>query len=106
MRIAPGTRNSQNLELGTLQGEHGASLCRCDFHHKDIRHGRQRLPNFPYLTTFRINTCKSVSKQSTLTTFRINTCEKPRGRGAPRVTASDNVRPTPAYLGRLLEGIS
>src|SRR5260370_23360146 len=28
------------------------------------------------LTTFRINTCKSVSKQRTLTTFRINTCEK------------------------------
>jgi len=35
-------------------------------------------------TTFRINTCKSVSKQSTLTTFRINTCEKPgEGGGAP-----------------------
>src|SRR5260370_8355685 len=38
----------------------------------------------PDLTTFRINTCKSVSKQRTLTTFRINTCEKPRGEGAPR----------------------
>src|SRR5258708_1862683 len=33
------------------------------------------------LTTFRINTCKSVSKQRTLTPFRINTYEKPRGRG-------------------------
>ncbi len=31
--------------------------------------------------SFRINTCKSVSKQTTLTPFRINTCEKPRGRG-------------------------
>jgi len=31
--------------------------------------------------SFRINTCKSVSKQTTLTSFRINTCEKPRGRG-------------------------
>jgi hypothetical protein len=29
----------------------------------------------------RINTCKSVSKQSTLTTFRMNTYEKPRGEG-------------------------
>src|SRR5260370_12610474 len=29
-------------------------------------------------TTFRINTCKSVSKQRTLTPFRINTYEKPR----------------------------
>jgi hypothetical protein len=35
----------------------------------------------PSLTTFRINTCKSVSKQSTLTTFRINTCEKHSGGG-------------------------
>jgi hypothetical protein len=34
------------------------------------------------LSTFRINTCKSVSKQTTLTSFRINTYEKPRG-GAP-----------------------
>src|SRR6266481_1297220 len=31
------------------------------------------------LTTFRMNTCKSVSKQRTLTIFRINTCEKPGG---------------------------
>src|SRR6266852_8767033 len=30
----------------------------------------------PRLTTFRINTCKSVSKQRTLTPFRMNTCEK------------------------------
>src|SRR5258707_1391774 len=34
-----------------------------------------------YASTFRMNTCKSVSKQKTLTPFRINTCEKPRGRG-------------------------
>ena len=31
------------------------------------------------LTPFRINTCKSVSKQTTLTSFRINTYEKHRG---------------------------
>src|ERR1700676_889159 len=37
----------------------------------------------PHVTTFRMNTCKSVSKQSTLTTFRMNTYEKPRG-GGPR----------------------
>src|SRR5713226_1403751 len=30
---------------------------------------------------FRINTCKSVSKERTLTPFRINTYEKHRGRG-------------------------
>src|SRR6202048_2014298 len=33
------------------------------------------------LTSFRINTCKSVSKQRTLTPFKMNTYEKPRGRG-------------------------
>jgi len=35
------------------------------------------------LTTFRINTCKSVSKQRTLTPFRINTYKK-QGRGVPQ----------------------
>ena len=34
------------------------------------------------LSTFRMNTCKSISKQTTLTSFRINTCEKP-GEGGP-----------------------
>ncbi len=33
------------------------------------------------LTPFRINTCKSVSKQMTLTPFRINTYEKQGGGG-------------------------
>jgi hypothetical protein len=49
---------------------------------------RQRPPTAHYppltthspLTTFRMNTCKSVSKQSTLTTFRMNTYVK-RGEG-------------------------
>ena len=35
------------------------------------------------LTTFRMNTCKSVSKQRTLTTFRMNTYEK-QGEGGTR----------------------
>jgi len=35
----------------------------------------------PVLTTFRMNTCKSVSKQRTLTTFRMNTYAKPGGEG-------------------------
>jgi hypothetical protein len=34
-----------------------------------------------FLNTFRINTCKSVSKQRTSSPFRINTYEKPRGEG-------------------------
>src|SRR5258705_4392174 len=33
----------------------------------------------PSSISFRINTCKSVSKQRTLTSFRMNTCEKTRG---------------------------
>src|SRR6266849_6872200 len=40
------------------------------------------------LTTFKINTCKSVSKQATLTPFRINTYEKRGGRGVPVFSAS------------------
>src|SRR5258708_15652530 len=49
------------------------------------------------LSTFRMNTCKSVSKQKTLTPFRINTCEKPRGRGASplRYPSSSRVRISP-----------
>jgi hypothetical protein len=34
------------------------------------------------ITPFRFNTCKSVTKQTTLTPFRMNTYGKPRGRGA------------------------
>jgi hypothetical protein len=40
-----------------------------------------RAPAIP-LSTFRMNTCKSVSKQRTLTPSRMNTYAKPRGRGA------------------------
>jgi hypothetical protein len=36
----------------------------------------------PYISS-RINTCKSVSKQTTLSPFRINTYEKHREGGAP-----------------------
>src|SRR6202030_348169 len=39
------------------------------------------------LTTFRINTCKSVTKQTTLTLFRMNTYAKPRGREVPLQTS-------------------
>jgi hypothetical protein len=36
-------------------------------------------PYAPPLTTFRINTCKSVTKQTTLTIFRMNTYVKTGG---------------------------
>src|ERR1700730_1863183 len=63
----------------TLSGE----LRKPNLKHTIRRSSRVRIASHlgPRLTTFRINTCQSVSKQSTLTTFRINTCEKPRGRG-------------------------
>jgi hypothetical protein len=41
--------------------------------------GARRCPNHSSPTLFRINTCKSVTKQTTLTFFRINTYEKYRG---------------------------
>src|SRR5713226_1120047 len=41
--------------------------------------------------SFRINTCKSVSKQTTLSTFRINTYEKP-GEGGPSPLPPRKVR--------------
>ena len=45
------------------------------------------------LTPFRINTCKSVSKQTTLTSFRINTYEK-RGEGGPLSPTTHRPLPT------------
>src|SRR6266851_2363828 len=42
------------------------------------------------LSTFRINTSKSMSKQMTLSPFRINTCEKTGEGGAPKRTASSS----------------
>ena len=33
------------------------------------------------LKPFRMNTCKTLSKQTTLSAFGMNTCEKPRGEG-------------------------
>src|SRR5713101_655999 len=37
----------------------------------------ERLRHRSSISTFRMNTCKSVSKQTTLTPFRMNTYEKP-----------------------------
>src|SRR5216684_3284257 len=50
-------------------------------------HGRTRFAQFwCNVTPFRINTYKSVSKQTTLTPFRMNTYEKTGGWGAPAIT--------------------
>src|SRR5579859_753967 len=48
-----------------------------DPHSSHLVSGQERQPSKP----FRINTCKSVSKQTTLTPFRINTYEKKGGVG-------------------------
>jgi hypothetical protein len=48
---------------------------------RDGARGAHRCPNHSSPTPFRINTYKSVTKQTTLTLFRINTYEKHGGRG-------------------------
>src|SRR6266852_2894829 len=52
---------------------------------------------------FRMNTCESVSKQSTLNTFRINTCEK-QGGGGPRFPRlqrpASSIQPPEPYAPR------
>src|SRR5216683_5037977 len=50
------------------------------------------------LTPFRINTCKSVSKQTTLTSFRINTYEKHRGEGGRPVLLPPSYAPRNASI--------
>jgi hypothetical protein len=67
---APSTRRlfTQSLEGGVVQRTGGST---------------PNLHNFGApINTFRMNTCKSVSKQRTLTSSRMNTCEKPGGGGA------------------------
>ena len=51
------------------------------FLRRDGAGGANRYPNHPSPTPFRINTCKSVTKQRTLTIFGMNTYKKHRGRG-------------------------
>ncbi len=49
----------------------------------------EKTPQRAGLTTFRINTCKSVSKQRTLTIFRMNTYEK-QGEGYPVIVNQES----------------
>src|SRR5258708_9925918 len=58
------------------------------------------IPDTAYFSA-RINTCKSVSKQTALTPFRINTCEK-IGRGGPPPTRPDPAQPFPNKPGATL----
>src|SRR6266849_4421543 len=55
---------------------------------------REKAPPHPTDTAipFRMNTCKSVSKQRTLSPSRMNTCEKTGG-GGPLATARREKRP-------------
>ncbi len=47
------------------------------------------------VSPFRMNTCKSVSKQSTLTPFRMNTYEKQGGGGSPGRTLTRTPKRVP-----------
>jgi len=50
------------------------------------------------ITPFRINTCKSVTKQTTLTTSRINTYAKTGGRGTPGLSQTFRHFPNQEFL--------
>ena len=52
--------------------------------------------------SFRMNTCKSVSKQRTLTTFRMNTYKKTRGGGQLWLTRKISVTKAAAGIGESL----
>jgi hypothetical protein len=73
-RAKPQSRRSPDLSLRPLTAIYG--LCRFSCPITPI----SRLHN-----PFKMNTCKSVSNQTTLTTFRMNTYEKHRGWGAVMV---------------------
>src|SRR5216684_964162 len=71
-RFFPNSASTQRpLRLFTLSLEGSVILC-------------PKSTQTATLTTFRINTCKSVSKQTTLTPFRMKTYEKPGGGGYAR----------------------
>jgi hypothetical protein len=57
------------------------------------------------LTTFRINTCKSVSKQRTLTTFRMNTYVK-RGEGGTRAKTLVLVTRSPRSVHEIIRRLN
>src|SRR6266446_6144121 len=80
---APKKRNSHKINsLQPLFPKHpGWGYPNASMGHPGTLSGeKERRRSCSSITTFRINTCKSVSKQSTLTTFRMNTYEK-RGEG-------------------------
>src|SRR5229473_2515561 len=63
----------------------------------------EKVPYKPGLTTFRINTCKSVSKQRTLTTFRMNTYEK-QGEGGPVIVNQESEKDSCPQRAQRVEG--
>src|SRR6266478_4533498 len=68
--ISASARRPRRLFTQSLEGRVilGQRIC--------LAKGRSNTETTAALTTFRINTCKSVSKQRTLTPFRINTYKK------------------------------
>src|SRR5260370_42556791 len=64
--------------------------------YRDLRPASPALQNAMPVSSFRINTCESVSKQRTLTIFRINTYEK-QGEGGPVIV---NKKSDEGFLSR------
>ncbi len=80
-----GIHRNQVVSLRTFQRRQRHCSLRVSVHSAPLRYlflplppTFKRSPRIP----FRINTCRTASKQTTLSTFRINTYEKTRGEGA------------------------
>ncbi len=87
MKVIPelrrrGIHRNQVVSLRTFQHRQRHSSLQVSVHSAPLRYLFLRLPptfkRFPRIP-FRINTCRTASKQTTLSTFRINTYEKTRG---------------------------
>src|SRR5712692_5963788 len=91
-RFLRGVPGNANLPIGagacnsassTVFGTAPGSLFVHSFHYPKFFGFDPAMQNATPVSPFRMNTCKSVSKQRTLTTFRMNTYEK-RGEGGAR----------------------
>src|SRR6266849_10083892 len=103
-RFLRGVPGNANLPIGagacnsassTVFGTAPGSLFVHSFHYRKFFGFRSAMQNATPVSPFRMNTCKSVSKQRTLTTFRMNTYEK-RGEGGGGTNW--NLRDTLAFV--------
>jgi hypothetical protein len=107
--ITPLFSASSELLFSQLLCFHNHLRCPLVFQITAIRSLREHAAPPNALTTFRINTCKSVSKQTTLSPFRMNTYAKPGGGGHTSATTSRSLRlrviiSPVGFASRLLQG--